>query len=463
MNKLLLTAATLLLITTTQAQNVGIGIITPKARLHVADSNVLFTGPAMVTNTTNYAPPASGAGSRMMWYPQKAAFRIGFVDGNQWDKDNIGLYSFASGYSTTASGYNSTSMGGLTTATGNFSTSMGYATTATGDASTSMGASTTAKGIYSTSMGFVTNATGYVSTSMGYYTTATGTVSTSMGVETKAKSDYSLVIGRYNDTTGTNSLFEIGNGTNNNARSNAMTVLQNGDIGMGTVAPTAYGHGGTNRIVEIKNTAPAGNDIQSHLILSSSGTGSSLGGITWASTSLAGEQRTGFIGNVYETANQTKLSFYTRSNASAFAERFNIQGNGNAWLQGTLTQNSDARLKANIEPLSNALNNLLQLNGYSYNWIDENKDTASQIGVMAQQVQKVYPQLVKEAADGTLSVNYMGMVPPIIEAIKQQQKEIERLNKENVELKKALMATDEKLNALEQKINVLINAATKNK
>jgi hypothetical protein len=57
--------------------NVGIGTTNPLARLQVADSNVLFTGPASVPLSTTSFPPASGAGSRMMWYPQKAAFRVG--------------------------------------------------------------------------------------------------------------------------------------------------------------------------------------------------------------------------------------------------------------------------------------------------------------------------------------------------------------------------------------------------
>ncbi len=57
------------------AQNVGIGTTAPVARLHVADSNVLFTGPLTLPATTTYYPPASGAGSRMMWYPQKSYFQ----------------------------------------------------------------------------------------------------------------------------------------------------------------------------------------------------------------------------------------------------------------------------------------------------------------------------------------------------------------------------------------------------
>ena len=81
------------------AQNVGIGTITPRARLHVVDSSVVFSAADPLLAVPGN-PPISGAGAHMMWYTGKAAFRTGFVDGTQWDKDNIGHYSFASGYST---------------------------------------------------------------------------------------------------------------------------------------------------------------------------------------------------------------------------------------------------------------------------------------------------------------------------------------------------------------------------
>ena len=60
--------------------------------------------------------PATGAGVRMMWYPAKAAFRAGFVDGTQWDDANIGQYSVAMGYGTTASCLRCMAMGFNTTA-----------------------------------------------------------------------------------------------------------------------------------------------------------------------------------------------------------------------------------------------------------------------------------------------------------------------------------------------------------
>lgn len=218
-----------------------------------------------------------------------------------------------------------------------------------------------------------------------------------------------------------------------------MRIKGNGDVGIGADYPLAYGHTGTNRIVEIKNTV-GGSNVQSHLILSSAGSSGTLGGITWAATSLPspGEQRTGFIGNSFETANQTKLSFYTRSNAGVLNENFYIQGTGNAWLAGTLTQASDARLKKNIQPLSVTLSKLDKINGYTYNWINDQKDAEEQIGVLAQEVQKLYPQLVKQNAQGELSVNYGGLVPVLLEGIKEQQKQIEALQEQTLQQQKQI-------------------------
>jgi hypothetical protein len=98
------------------------------------------------------AIPADGAGVRMMWYPDAAAFRAGHVIGDQWDESNIGVESVAFGYNTTASGAVSAAMGANTTASGEVSTAMGHETTASGFSSTAMGRGTTASGPASTAI-----------------------------------------------------------------------------------------------------------------------------------------------------------------------------------------------------------------------------------------------------------------------------------------------------------------------
>ena len=221
--------------------NTGMGTTTPKARLHVADSNVVFSAAdpllAVPGNT-----PISGAGARMMWYSGKAAFRTGFIDGTQWDKNNVGFYFFASGYSTTANNLYSTALGRNTLASGTSSTSLGYFTIASGSNSTALGASSQATGNEATALNSNTIASGFAATAMGFATMAKGDVSVAMGNYTKSRSANSLVVGSFNDTTNTNRLLEIGNGTGDNARANAMTILQNGHTGIGTVNPVARLH-----------------------------------------------------------------------------------------------------------------------------------------------------------------------------------------------------------------------------
>ena len=109
-----------------------------------------------------------------------------------------------------------------------------------------------------------------------------------------------------------------------------------GNVGIGTAAPFAYGHGGNNRITEISNPN-TGSNIQSHLILSTNGTSGSAGGITWASQNVPGtEKRLGFIGDVYETSNAARMVFYTRAEAGDLGERLTVLGNGNVGI-GTTT------------------------------------------------------------------------------------------------------------------------------
>jgi hypothetical protein len=106
------------------------------------------------------AIPATGAGERLMWYPGKAAFRAGLVQGAEWDDANIGLLSNALGERTIASGDGSTALGVGTAARGNSSTAMGNGTSAAGRSSTAMGNLTMASGHFSTAMGHLASTDG---------------------------------------------------------------------------------------------------------------------------------------------------------------------------------------------------------------------------------------------------------------------------------------------------------------
>lgn len=256
----------------TKNTNVGIGTTKPLAMLHVKDSSVLFSASSSLPVTPG-DPPQKGDGIRMMWYPAKAAFRAGRAGPANWDKDSIGLYSFAAGYNTRSKGDYSTSSGFSCYATGTYATSFGDGSTAAGNAafsacqtshafgsysvamgqtslalarsSIALGENAYASGENATSFGYASTASGYNSFVKGYFSVADGDMSTGFGYPIRAKSYNSFVIGRYNDTTSlsssawvsTDPLFIVGNGSSSSVLANAMTILKNGNTGIGTATP----------------------------------------------------------------------------------------------------------------------------------------------------------------------------------------------------------------------------------
>src|SRR4030095_2252582 len=236
---------------------VGINTTIPAAMLHVQDSSVLFSASVPLPDMPG-APPISGPGARLMWYPAKGAFRVGVAYGPEWDKDSIGVASFATGVETKAKGRYSTAMGSATLASGIQSLALGASTTASGSVSTSMGAFTLASGAQSTATGLFTEASGYYSFSSGYNTIASGQTSFTSGDHTIASgwrssasgylskasgqlstaagestlaTDYgAYTVGLFNDTVNDAAvyrLFAVGNG-NSGIRKNALTILLNG-------------------------------------------------------------------------------------------------------------------------------------------------------------------------------------------------------------------------------------------
>ncbi len=215
--------------------NVGIGTTSPEFKLTLDnDGGILAEGEEGYGNTLS----TTGPGTRLMWYPRKAAFRAGHVTSDQWDDANIGQGSVAFGYETVASGNPSIAMGYETIASGTFSTAMGWRTTASGRYSIAMGSQTEASSSNSTAMGENTEASGMGSTAFGVATTASGYYSTAMGISNIAGSYCSVAIGQYNNNTGgiatiwsdSDPLFMIGNGTDPSNRHNAMLVRKNGQI-----------------------------------------------------------------------------------------------------------------------------------------------------------------------------------------------------------------------------------------
>src|SRR5688500_16464189 len=419
------------LLLSAQIGRVGINTNTPAAMLHVKDSSVVFTGSLSLPPDPGN-PPVSGGGTRMMWYEAKGAFRSGGISGTHWNKDSIGIYSMAIGYNTKAKGFASVAMGSQTQA-GAVSFAMGHATTALGEYSTAMGYGTKANGAYSTSIGVFTSATGTSSIAMGTYTSASGSNSMAMGDGTRASGNYSsavgistratsyasMVIGQFNDSTTLSSnswnpldpVFIIGNGTSNVSRSNAITVLKNGNTGIGDASPNAQFHvkggagGGlytldTDLIIEDDEDAyiqfSTVNSEESGILTGSTLT-SVRSGIVFRTDSAVQIRAGGNTGRmIIDKSGNVGIGVGTPT------QRLHVSGNG--LFTGTVTAScgvlicSDIRYKKKIIPVTNALSGLQSIHGIYYNWdneifADKNFGDDRQRGFSAQDLDKVYPEI----------------------------------------------------------------------
>ena len=218
-------------------------------------------------------------------------------------------------------------------------------------------------------------ATGTASTAMGYKTTASGDYSTAIGDNTTATGTASTAIGSYTLASGYRST-AMGDGTSSTDYA-SLTIGRYNSVNKTVTA------GGNATLFDIDNAAfVIGN------------------GTLWNATSDA----------------------------------FVVYFNGNATLAGDLTINSDERLKDNIQPLGSTLDKLHQIEGKTYSFKKDEEHTPK-IGVLAQEVQAVFPELVTEGGDGILSVNYQGLVPVLINAINEQDIKIAALEAQNAEIK----------------------------
>jgi len=398
--------------------NVGIGTAAPVALLHVdgagnaSGGSVLFKGELSLDAPAN--PPVTGAGTRMMWYTPKAAFRAGAVVGAQWDKTNIGnfsaafgyscmaigdysfaagsysnasadyafafgfgshatsnsavaignsadataQYSLATGYSTTASGNYSSAFNTGTTASGTASVALGYQSTASGSYSFASGFSSTASGLGSMAMGLNNTSSSNYSTAMGSNTTASGLYSFTCGYSTTAPSLCEVAVGLYNTTyagnpntlISTNRIFVVGNGTSSADRSNALTILKNGCTGIGVDAPT--------------------------YTLAVSGTAAKTGGGSW-------------------------------------------------------TNLSDRRLKDIQGEYSKGLNEVVALQPVMFTYKKDNplqlESDKQQIGFVAQEVQTIFPEAVSENSSGYLDFNMHPVNVALVNAVKELKAENDKL------------------------------------
>jgi hypothetical protein len=237
-----------------------------------------------------------------------------------------------------------------------------------------------------------TTASGGASTAMGTGTTASGYYSTAMGSTTTASGEASTAMGAGTKASG--------------------------------VASTAMGHSTTASDFA---SLSIGQYNKSNATVTSGGS--------------AGQYST----------NNTAFVIGNGTAYNARSDAFKVMFNGDATVSKDLTVNgvvntsSDARLKTDIMSLGGTLTKLLLIDGKSYT---TKKDGRQTIGVLAQDIQEVFPELVTTDDNDMLAVNYQGLVPVLINALKEQDAKVK-------EQEAKLQAQEERLARLEAMITAM--------
>ncbi|MCF2505092.1 tail fiber domain-containing protein [Dyadobacter sp. CY107] len=351
-----------------------------------------------------------GNGSRFIWYPGKASLRAGISGNGSWEDVKIGENSVGLGNAVEASGQNSIAFGYLSKAVsknsiaigdhasgvGVGSLAIGYEAEATGNGAIVFGTQSKATDLSSVAIGSLNEASGSGSIVLGSRSVAAGIQASTLGKSLVAKAVRGMALGAFNsnsDSPNSNTenpldrIFQIGIGVSENSRANAMTILRNGQVGIGSKVldpQFLLDLGGRARIRHNGETA----------------------GIYFNNSLNTSD---GFVG--MKTDNEIGLFLKDW--------KFWVTAQGNGYLNGNLIQTSDRRLKTNILPFENSIEKVSSLQGYHYNWEDKTKDQTLQTGLIAQEVEQVFPELVSTNKDGFKSVNYIGLVPHLIESVKE--------------------------------------------
>ena len=255
-------------------------------------------------------------------------------------------------------------------------------------------------------------------------------------------------------TVGSGILSSLTESSNTGVRLSTSNASNHGDIGSNAVDlsysasssssygatgdySTAMGYGSTASGIRsfaggLYTVASGGSSFAFHSGTTASGTNSTaLGRVTvasdYASTVIGQYNSSGSSATSASSFSTSAPAFVigngTASNAKSDA--FKVMFNGDATVSNDLTVSgdvvisSDARLKSNIVSLGSTLPKLLLIDGKSYEMKGKQK-----IGVLAQEIKEVFPELVSEDDNEMLAVNYQGLVPVLINALKEQESKI---------------------------------------
>jgi hypothetical protein len=453
--------------------NVGINQEIPTAKFQVSNGSILYDG-SVGSTPKNVDNSELGAGTRLMWIPDKAAFRAGRLDdlggsypwvNDYWNSGNIGKYSFAFGLNCQATKITSIAMGDYSWVTDTGTVAIGtgaraigkhslaFSTngcTASGLNAVAIGSSfTTASGGYSTAVGNVAVASGYMACSFGSNVYSSGSHSTAMRDACLTTAHFSGAFG--NDVSvggyvsnfgfgdhitsigssigGNTGAFTIGSGTTDIGGTLTNTINNTMMIGCHSPYPSIvlrYGSLTEVAKVGIKTTSPCAIfSVEGNAVVGSNWAGD--GSHTPPANTLVVEGKVG-IGtaspnNALSVVGSESTIIVADDNTFAVTDptidlavqnkaviggnitldnddRYKLHVNGDAFKGGSggavWNTASDIRYKKNISPFTDGLSLLKQIRPI---WFDYNgkmgiKSSHPQVGVIAQEIQKIIPYTV---------------------------------------------------------------------
>ncbi len=370
-----------------------------QANIDVSDSNTMaVVGGDFIVGSPQIDDTTTGSqDSRMYFDVSQSAFRAGEAGAAQWDPGNVGAHSAAFGSNTTASNDFSFAAGSNSVASGTGAVAIGVSNSVSGNFSAAIGGSNHS---ISNRFSFATGASNTISSqagvAMGALNTVDGLYGIAMGNSNQALSQNSIAIGANN--TASTGVFNIAIGNEVRAIGTGYSMA----IGLSTQTntdlsrPQVTGEGSLGVFMD---------DVPGY-VLSAADVFSIIGGRVFidydnSGSGAAPSATAGLVvnGDIIVNGSTTTCTL----------------GNGS----GATNCTSDERLKENIETIDNVLAKIDDIHGVTFNWKDKKKPQDRYMGVIAQEIERVFPEVVDELSDGTKTVDYAALVAPLIQASKE--------------------------------------------
>lgn len=428
--------------------------------------SVAFFGNARGNNSFTFGGSSIGRGS------------ITF-EGTADEEGGIAMYGYTGGRYGVSIGGGITGLG-ASSSREDYAIAIGWNSDARGQASIALGPS---------------DAYGYNSFSTGWVTEARGNYSSTFGYQTNSYPYASMAIGRYNKIEGDSAawvasdpIFTIGDGANNSNRSNSFNILKNGRTSIGYDNPTGFLQVST-ALGSVSN-AGALDPTRAALLIGTTTRGMAfdanqieiIGSSLYLNFNSTEEVRIAEGGGNVGIGINPAARFEVEQSSNTFGGglRLNSNASANYWdvfydaaadlqfarngvskasidqANGAYNQLSDIRVKKDIEPLEEVLDKVIQLKPSQYYYRSNSLSDRKSIGFIAQEVEILFPELVKQG-EIYKRLSYDDFAILSIKAIQEQQliidhqqAQLDEQHRKQEHLEKLLLQLQEEIHTLKQ-------------